>query len=133
MSYWDWNAWRCRVAIDVGTAFCRVAAESCGIVTFPTTMSANPPLRRGVVVEKDRLVELIRPWLRKAKGLGLFGPMVLAGAPTDVQFSERKALTMALQQAGAARVQIVPEPLAAALGAGLDISSPYAQMIVDIG
>lgn len=128
-----WKTPRCQVAIDVGTAFCRVAAESCGNVTFPTAMFASRPLRGGVVVEGDRLVDLIRPWFRKAKGLGVFGPVVLAGAPTDLQFSERQALTMVLQKAGATRVQIVPEPLAAALGSGLDISSPYAQMIVDIG
>jgi rod shape-determining protein MreB len=79
------------------------------------------------------LTAVLRPEITRAAGRGLLGPAVLAGAPTDVRASERKALLNALYAAGAGTVQIVPEPLAAAVGANLDISLPYAQMIVDVG
>lgn len=124
---------RCQVAVDVGTAFCRVAAEKIGVVTIPTALSAKPPLQGGVVVDAGGATDLLAPLLSRTKGLGLLGPLVLAGAPTDAHAREREALTGVLRKSGAARVRIVPEPLAAAVGSGIDISSPYAQMIVDIG
>ena len=58
---------------------------------------------------------------------------MLICAPSDVSTTEKEALFEATRRAGARRVAIVPEPLAAAVGAGLDLSSPYAQMLVDIG
>jgi len=60
-------------------------------------------------------------------------PRALACAPTDACDEERAALIEATRRAGASAVVVVPEPMAAAIGAGLDVSSPYAQMLVDIG
>jgi rod shape-determining protein MreB len=64
---------------------------------------------------------------------GLMKPRVLACAPTDASDQERSELIRALHMAGAAAVQVSPEPLAAAIGAGLDVSRADAQMVVDIG
>lgn len=59
-------------------------------------------------------------------------PRVVACAPTDTTDQELYALNQAIRRAGAAAVAIVPEPLAAAIGAGLEVSSCYARSIVDI-
>jgi rod shape-determining protein MreB len=64
---------------------------------------------------------------------GLLKPRAIACIPTDACEVERESLIEATRRAGASAVALVPEPLAAAIGAGLDISSPYAQMLVDIG
>jgi len=91
------------------------------------------PLRAGVIADVDAAAALLEPILRRARRLGLVKPRVLACAPTDARENERAAIVEALSRAGAGSVRIVPEPLAAAVGCGLDISSPYAQMLVDIG
>lgn len=91
------------------------------------------PLHSGVVTDITAAAQLIKPLLQRSVRLGLFKPRVLACAPTDASEKEQQALIEAMLQAGASKVAVVPEPLAAALGAGLDVSSDYAQMLVDIG
>lgn len=125
--------WRPRVAIDVGTAFIRVATSGEGIETLVGDASAQPLLRRGVVANPEAVSALLRPCLGRFKKWGMLGPRVLAGVPTDARDGERESLCRALRAAGAAEVELVPEPRAAALGAGVDLSCPYAQMIVDVG
>ncbi len=95
--------------------------------------SAVSPLRAGVIADIDAASSLLEPLFRRARGLGLVRPRVLACAPTDACDDERAALVEAARRAGAGSVRIVPEPLAAAIGAGLDVASPYAQMLVDMG
>jgi rod shape-determining protein MreB and related proteins len=123
---------RCTVAIDLGTAFLRVANEQSGVVTIPMNM-INPPLRGGVIADPLTVAEMLMPSLTKSRRLGILRPRVLVGAPTDAHGAEREALVMALRAAGADDIQIVPEPQASAIGAGLDVSSSHAQMIVDVG
>lgn len=125
--------WRRPVAVDLGTAFIRVAADHFGVVTIPTAAASCSPLRGGVVEDPQAVAALLRPALAGNRRLGVLGPRVVVGAPTDVRGSERQALETALQAAGAGAVEIVPEPQAAAVGAGLDLGSPYAQMLVDVG
>jgi rod shape-determining protein MreB len=95
--------------------------------------SAVSPLRAGVIEDVDAAVSLLTPLFRRARRLGLVRPRVLACAPTDACDDERAAIVEAASRAGAGTVKIVPEPLAAAIGAGLDVASPYAQMLVDMG
>jgi rod shape-determining protein MreB and related proteins len=143
------------VAIDLGTANTRVYALGCGLLADEpsvvksnpvngtaknngenkkaTTMRAISPLRGGVIVDVDSAVTLLIPLLQRARRFGLLKPRTLACIPTDASEQERAALIEATERAGASYVVLTPEPLAAAIGAGLDISSPYAQMIVDIG
>lgn len=125
--------WRPRVAIDVGTAFIRVAATGEGIEILAGNATAEPLLRQGVIANPASVAALLRPCLGRVKKWGMLGPRVLAGVPTDARDAERAALCDALRAAGAVEVELVPEPRAAALGAGVDLSSPYAQMIVDVG
>ncbi|WP_305042825.1 rod shape-determining protein [Geoalkalibacter sp.] len=129
-SFHPLRAWRPRVAIDVGTAFIRVATDGEGIETL---VGAGALLRQGVVADPEGVSALLRPCLDKLNRWGILGPRVLVGVPTDARDEERAALCRALRAAGAAEVELVPEPRAAALGAGVDLSSPYAQMIVDVG
>lgn len=121
-----------KIAIDLGTAFFRVASSDLGLVTIPTGEALNPPLRYGVVADPYAVACLLRPVLNKTKRLSV-APRVAVGIPTDANFKERKALHVAMCAAGAEDFQLVPEPQAAAFGAGIEINSPYAQMVVDIG
>ncbi len=147
------------LALDLGTANTRVCSSRRGlIVDEPSlvgvsadsgsvsavgararrladrgTAHAVRPLRAGVVDDVDAAAAMLAPMLRRAGGLGLVRPRVLACVPTDACETERAALVEAVSRAGAGSVRIVPEPLAAAIGCGLDVASPYAQMIVDIG
>ncbi|MDO3377223.1 rod shape-determining protein [Geoalkalibacter halelectricus] len=127
------RSWRPRVAVDVGTAYIRVARLGAGVEIHPLAAAPAPPLRQGVVADPVAVAAFLRPGLERARRWGMLGPRVLVGAPTDAREDERALLHQALRAAGAAEVEIVPEPCAAALGAGVDLSSPYAQMIVDVG
>ncbi len=91
------------------------------------------PLRAGVIEDVDAATALLTPLFRRAKRFGLIRPRLLACAPTDACDDERASIVEAALRAGAASVTISPEPLAAAIGAGLDVASPYAQMVVDVG
>ncbi len=124
---------RCTVAIDLGTAFLRIAPERFGVVTMPMANTAGAPMRGGVVADPLTVAEMLRPVLSKFWRLGILGPRVLVGAPTDLREKERATLVGALSASGANSIEIIPEPQASAVGAGLDLSSPYAQMVVDVG
>jgi rod shape-determining protein MreB and related proteins len=145
------------VALDLGTANTRLYAVGKGLVCEePTKFSTNDsntqsrlsvqgkeiatdpethmaPLRGGVVTDVEAAASLLIPIIRRARKFGLVPPRVLACAPTDASSCEVAALRTAVRCAGVSAVKIVPEPLAAAVGAGLDISSRYAQALIDIG
>lgn len=91
------------------------------------------PLMGGVVTDIESAASLLKPVIRGSRRFGVRQPRVLACTPTDATAHEIAALRTAVKQAGASHVKVVPEPLAAAVGAGLDISSPYAQALIDIG
>src|SRR6185436_439371 len=91
------------------------------------------PLRAGVIADVDAAAALLNPLLKRAKRFGLWRPRVLACAPTSASENERLALVEATRRAGASAVVLAPEPLAAAIGIGMDVGAPYAQMLVDIG
>jgi rod shape-determining protein MreB len=90
-------------------------------------------LQSGVIVDADAVVSVLEPLLAKVKVLGVVKPNVLTCAPSDVTWEERMRLVDTVVRSGATSVVVVPEPLAAAIGAEMDVSSPYAQMVIDIG
>lgn len=106
------------------------AASGASQVQESPSLSA---MRAGVVVDTAAAARLLQMLLAPARMFGVIKPHVLACAPGDATFEERERLLEALVRAGAASAVIVPEPLAAAIGAALDVSQPYAQMVVDIG
>lgn len=125
--------WRQHVALDVGTAGIRVATGMSAVAECLSRIGGRLAMRGGVVADADALSRILRPMLDKARVFGIVRPCVLTCAPSDVNRHERKMLVDAVRDAGAASVTVIPEPLAAAIGAGLDVSAAFAQMVVDIG
>lgn len=114
----------------------RVAAvgrEAAMLTSELTDLVPLHPLHSGVVADVDAATSLLRHLMERVQWYGLFKPRALACTPTDACEAERESLIEATRRAGASAVVLVAEPLAAAIGAGLDITSPYAQMLVDIG
>lgn len=125
--------WKPELALDLGTATTRLAAGMQAVMTTPSVAGERPVLRSGVVVDSEAAVAIIEPLMAKARGLGIRRPRVVVCAPSDANSEERERLVESVAHAGASDVYLVPEPLAAAIGAGVEVASPYAQMIVDIG
>jgi len=122
------------LAVDLGTATTRVSPRS-GTMTFslPSVVGGEDVLRGGVISDVGRAVELLAPMFYAAKRWGVGRPRVVACAPTDASADERGAVEEVVRRAGASAVVVVEEPLAAAVGANLDVGSFFARMIVDIG
>lgn len=125
--------WQHNVAVDVGTATTRVAIGAHRLLEHPSGLAAKRALSAGVVVDAETTVSLLRPLLAQARRFGVVKPCVLACAPSDVSGDERRLLVESITAAGASSIVVIPEPLAAMVGGGVEVSSPYAQMIIDIG
>lgn len=125
--------WQHNVAVDLGTATTRVAIGAHRLLEEPSGVAAKRALSAGVVVDAETAVTLLRPLLAQARMFGIVKPCVLACAPSDVTGDERRLLVESITDAGASAVVVIPEPLAAMVGGGVEVSSPYAQMIIDIG
>lgn len=122
------------LAVDLGTATTRVAsAWGRRMLRAPSVVGGTRALRGGVVVEPDCAVELLRRLFSQVRRFGLTRPRVVATVPTDADRDERLTVEESVRRAGAAAVALAPEPLAAAIGAELELGLPYAQLIVDIG
>jgi len=148
------------VAVDLGTAHVRIFVHGRGLVADEPSVvrvrresfalvgagaragALDPeggasfpvrPLCDGVVRDLECAGWLMSAMLRRARGLSLVRPVVLACAPSDASPEEVEALREAVRRGGAGRVTVVPEPLAAAVGVGLDLRSSRAQMLVDVG
>jgi rod shape-determining protein MreB and related proteins len=129
------------VAIDVGTAATRVCWGSANAVEHPSVVSveahgsfiARRVMRSGVVADVAGVANVIGTLLGQRRQVWRRRPAAVVCAPTDISPGERDALVEAVTTGGASVVTVVAEPLAAAIGAGVDLSSEYATAIVDIG
>ena len=100
----------------------------------PGNIVAIRPLREGVISDYDITETMLRHFIEKVVGRSfVFRPRIMICIPSGVTMVEQRAVQEAAEQAGARHTQLIEEPLAAALGAGLDISEPYGSMVVDIG
>lgn len=100
----------------------------------PGNIVAIRPLRDGVIADYEMTESMIRHFLEKVIGRSfLFRPKVMICVPTGVNAVEKRAVQEAAEQAGAKKTELIEEPIAAALGAGIDISEPVGSMVVDIG
>ena len=100
----------------------------------PGNIVAIRPLRDGVIADYDITEGMLRHFIDKVIGKSfVFRPRIMICIPSGVTSVEQRAVQEAAEQAGAKYTQLIEEPLAAALGAGLDISEPYGSMVVDIG
>ncbi|HAG06988.1 MAG TPA: rod shape-determining protein, partial [Peptococcaceae bacterium] len=100
----------------------------------PGNIVAVRPLREGVIADYDVTEKMLRYFLEKAGCRRFFfKPRVMVCIPAGVTGVEERAVRQAAMQAGARQAHVIEEPMAAALGAGLDISEPSGSMVVDIG
>lgn len=100
----------------------------------PGNIVATRPLREGVIADYDVTEKMLRHFITKACGRSLFfKPRVMVCIPSGVTGVEERAVRQAAIQAGARQAHMIEEPLAAALGAGIDISEPSGSMVVDVG
>jgi len=100
----------------------------------PRGLRIAKPLRGGVLSDMDAGRELIRYAIRHSRsGWMARQPNALIGVPADATQAEQRALRSAAQDAGIAKVELIAEPLLAAIGAGLDIDAPRGRMLIDCG
>ena len=98
------------------------------------TVEALRPMRDGVIADFIATEEMLRQFIRRAKSmLGFRRPRILICVPAGATPVERRAVYETAMSAGASRVYLIEEPVAAAIGAGLAIDDPVATMVVDIG
>ncbi len=100
----------------------------------PDKVKAIRPLRDGVIADFEITEIMLNYFIKKIKGKSLFSrPNILICCPTNITQVEKNALKEAAERVGARRVFIEREPKVAAIGAGLDISKPSGNMVIDIG
>ena len=101
----------------------------------PGNIVAIRPLRHGVISDYTITEKMLKYFIQKSVGKSFFGrrPRISVCVPSGVTEVEKKAVEDATYSAGARDVYIIEEPVAAAIGAGIDISRPCGNMIVDIG
>jgi rod shape-determining protein MreB and related proteins len=100
----------------------------------PGNVVAVRPLRDGVIADFDMAELMLKQFiLRVNEGKTLVRPRVVIGIPSGVTGVERRAVMEAASQAGAGDVYLIDEPVAAAIGAGLPVTEPTGNMIIDIG
>jgi rod shape-determining protein MreB len=99
----------------------------------PAQISATRPLRHGVIADFEVTEQMLRHFMRKVLGRRRAHPRLVVCAPTGITEVERRAVEEAAMSAGARRVHLIEEPIAAAIGAGLAIAEPIGRMVVDVG
>ena len=125
------------VAVDKNTG--RVLEVGAGARNMlgrtPGNVVAMRPVRNGVISDHEMTVRMLQELFRKATKSSLFTPKprVVISVPSGVTEIEERSVLNAAIEAGARRVYLIEEPLAAALGANLDIKGPNGHMVVDIG
>lgn len=151
------------IGIDLGTANTVIYSEGKGIVLYepsivaidtrtkrviavgkeakemlgktPENIQAIRPLRDGVITDFEATQVMLAYFIERAIGGGIFRPKprIVIGVPSGVTQVEKRAVIDAAKGAGAREVYLIPEPMAAAIGAGLPVEEPVGSMIVDIG
>ena len=100
----------------------------------PGNISAIRPLRDGVIADFEVAEEMIKYFIRKVHNRRSFAnPLVIICVPSGSTAVERRAIQESAESAGARRVFLIEEPMAAAIGAGLPVTEPTGSMVVDIG
>lgn len=149
------------IAIDLGTATILVYVKGKGIVLrepsvvaidkntnevlavgsearkmlgrTPGNIVAIRPLKDGVISDYTITEKMLKYFINKVCGKFVFAPKVMVCVPSCVTEVEKKAVIDAANHAGAKKVYLIEEPIAAAIGAGIDIGKAYGSMILDIG
>ncbi|MHC5121120.1 MAG: MreB/Mrl family cell shape determining protein, partial [Planctomycetota bacterium] len=120
------------IVLNDGEAVGLVAKEMLG--KTPGSITAIRPLKDGVISDFEITEAMLSYFIRKVHGRGgLFRPRVVIAVPSGITAVERRAVIDSAERAGAGKVFLVDEPMAAGIGAGLPITEPTASMIIDIG
>ncbi|AXY21464.1 MULTISPECIES: rod shape-determining protein [Komagataeibacter] len=100
----------------------------------PGNITAIRPLRDGVIADFEVAEEMIKHFIRKVHNRRMFAsPLIIVCVPSGSTAVERRAIQESAESAGARKVFLIEEPMAAAIGAGLPVTEPSGSMIVDIG
>ena len=99
----------------------------------PGNIVAIKPLREGVISDYDMTERMLKEMLSKVTTFSLIKPRLVICVPSGITEVEERAVIDAGIQAGARKVYLIEEPVAAAIGAGIDITKPDGHMVVDIG
>lgn len=99
----------------------------------PGNIVATRPLRDGVISNYTVTEKMLKYFINRVCGNFIFAPRIMICIPSQVTEVEKKAVIDAASQAGARKVYLIEEPIAAAIGAGIDISKPCGNMVADIG
>ena len=123
------------VAMDKNTGkLLKVGAEANAMLgRTPGNIIAMRPLREGVISDYDMTERMLKEFIKKVTSFRLFKPRVVICVPSGITEVEERAVIDAGIQAGARRAYLIEEPVAAAIGAGIDITKPDGHMVVDIG
>jgi len=162
LSRWLFSRFSHDLAIDLGTANTLVYVRGKGIVVSepsivaivkgsnkviavgkeakemlgrtPENITAIRPIKDGVIADFEVTEEMLRYFIQKAhKRKHLLRPRIIIGVPSGITPVEKKAVQDSARKAGASEVYLIQEPMAAAIGAGLPVTSPSGSLIVDIG
>lgn len=149
------------IGIDLGTATVQVFVQGKGIVMrepsvvaiekatdkvikvgkeaqemlgrTPDSIVALRPLKDGIINEYEVTLKMLQYFIRRACGRTLLAPRIMISVPSDITEVEERAIIDASREAGARKTYLIDSPIAAALGAGLNVSTAIGNMIVDIG
>ena len=123
------------VAIDINTnKILEVGEEARKMLgRTPGNIVAIRPLRDGVISDFDITEKMLKYFIKKAVGNSIIKPRVIICVPSGVTEVEKRAVLEASNNAGAKKTYLIEEPVAAAIGAGLDITKPSGHMIIDMG
>ncbi|SDN74697.1 rod-share determining protein MreBH [Alkalicoccus daliensis] len=126
------------VALDSATGEVLAVGEEAKMMVgkTPGNIVAIRPLRDGVIADYDVTTELIKHLMKKASkklGTTIRKPNVVVCTPSGATSVEKRAIQDAVRQSGAKDVQLIEEPVAAAIGADLPVEEPVANVVIDIG
>jgi rod shape-determining protein MreB len=123
------------VASDTETGAVHAVGEEAQrmIGRTPANIAATRPLRHGVIADFEVTEQMLRYFIRKVLDRRLAHPRLIVCAPSGITEVEKRAVEEASLAAGARRVHLIEEPIAAAIGAGIEIEEPVGRMVVDVG
>ncbi len=99
----------------------------------PVNIQAIRPMKDGVIADFDITEQMLRYFITKVHNRKLTQPRVVVAVPSGITEVERRAVKDSVTHAGAREVYLIPQPMAAAIGAGLPVAEPAGNMVVDIG
>lgn len=99
----------------------------------PGNIVAIRPMKEGVIADFEITQSMLKHFIKKVQKRSFIRPRIIVAVPSGITQVEKKAVREAAEQAGASEVYLIEEPMAAAIGAGLPVTEPAANMVVDIG